>query len=294
MKKYLPVFLLAFLSMVWGSSFILMKLGMYDKNGNPVFSANQVGGMRMVLAFLTLLPFAIYHFPKVPKNKFLPILGVGVFGSAIPAFLFTNAETVVSSSLAGMLNATTPIFTVIIGLLVFGNKMKSINYIGVFIGLLGTCGLMLANGAGAFSGSLSHASLILLATTFYAISVNLIRNYLRDVHPFAVSSISFSFIGLPIFIWLMTTDVKVVFETNPNSTHAFLAICILAVIGTAMAVVLFNYLVRMTNAVFASTVTYLIPITSISIGAFLHEPLNAWHLVFMGVILSGVYLINKK
>lgn len=290
----LSVLLLTVLAFTWGSSFILMKLGMEDEWGNPVFSPFEVAAMRMSFAFWVLLPFAVYHFPKIPRNKYLPLLVVGLCGNAIPAFLFTTAETHLAPSLAGMLNSTTPLFTVCIAALVFRNRFSAANYSGLALGIVGSAGLMLANGTEDFHGDLGYSSLILLATFCYAISVNTIRNYLTGIHPFGVTSVSFLFFGIPMSFYLFSTDFIPKLQTHPSAHSALIYVIILAVFGTAVAVILFNYLVRITSAVYASTVTYLIPVTAIFWGFLRNENINWLHFASMGIILTGVYLINKK
>lgn len=289
--SYSILFLLAF---TWGSSFILMKLGMEDSSGT-VYTWNEVAAMRMSFAFLFLLPFGLYHLKNIKKNKILPLIVVGISGNAVPAFLFTYAETGITPSLAGMLNSTVPIFSVSIAVLVFKNRLKTVNYLGLFLGFLGSIGIILANGTDKISGEFGYSAMVLLATLCYAISVNTIRNYLADVNSVAITSFSFLVFGPVLLVYLLFgTDFLDTFQSHPSGKSAFGYTVILAIGGTALAVILFNYLVKMTNAVFASSVTYLIPITAIFWGLIFKEPMNAFHFIFMGVILVGVWLLNKK
>ncbi len=293
-KPFQSVLLLAILAFTWGSSFILMKLGLEAPDGSPVFSPYQVAAMRMSFAFWVMLPFAVYYLPRIPKENFLPLILVGMCGNAIPAFMFTTAEMHLAPSLAGMLNSTTPLFTVIIAALVFKNKFSRANYLGLALGIAGSAGLMLSRGTDEFYGEAAYAGLILIATFCYAISVNTIRNYLTGIHPLGVTSVSFFFFGVPLSIYLFTTDFVSIAQTHPHGYSSLGYIVLLAVFGTAIAVILFNYLVRITSAVYASTVTYLIPITAIFWGFMRSEVINIWHFLFMSVILTGVYLINRK
>ena len=297
----IAIFLLVILTIIWGSSFILMKLGMYDLNNNPTINPFQVAGLRITMACLVLMPFAIYYFPKVPKNKLLPILGIGFFGNAIPAFLFTASEVNngISSSLAGMLNATTPIFTVIIGMTLFKLKLKPINYLGIIIAFGGSAALALIPipGSKAANSQFIYIVFVLIATCCYGMSVNLIRNYTATLNPIAITSISFLFIGIPVAIWLFSTqDIFTVIHSSKAHVTSFYFVAILAVVGTALAVILFNYLVQITNAVFASTVTYLMPIVAIIWGLLSsqQEYFTWWYVVAIVVILGGVYLTNRR
>jgi drug/metabolite transporter (DMT)-like permease len=258
-----------------------------------------VAGLRITMACLVLLPFAIYYFPKIPKNKLLPVLGIGFFGNAIPAFLFTASEVNngISSSLAGMLNATTPIFTVVIGLTLFKLKLRPLNYFGIIIAFAGSSALALIPVPGKENApsQLIYIVYVLLATFCYGMSVNLIRNYTKEINPIAITSISFMFIGIPVAIWLFSTQ-GIIGEIHKSQAHvtSFYYVVVLAVVGTALAVGLFNYLVQLTNAVFASTVTYLMPIVALMWGVMRGEFFTWWYGVAIVVILGGVYLTNKK
>lgn len=295
-RPVLSIFLLIILTIIWGSSFILMKLGMFDSNGDKLLAPEHVAGLRIFIACLVLSPFAIYYLRKVPRAKLLSIFGVGFFGNAIPAFLFTfsEGENGISSSLAGMLNATTPIFAVIIGIVVFKLQLKPINYIGLFLGFAGTAGLMLGKGTDNLFTEWQHIVMVLCATFCYGISVNLIRYKLSGIHPIAIASISFSFIGVPVAIWLFSQNIMDVIHSSNAHVGALGYTSILAIVGTALAVVMFNYLVQLTNAVFASTVTYLMPVMAIIWGVIFKEYFTFWYVLSIIVILAGVYLTNKK
>lgn len=294
--RVLALFLLVVLTLIWGSSFILMKLGMMDENNRELLQPQHVAGLRISMAFIALLPFALYHFRRIPRNKLLPVMCVGLFGNGIPAFLFTAAEAKngISSSMAGMLNATTPIFAVIIGLMIFRVKLRAVNYLGVLIGFAGVAGLMTAKGMEKFSNESGYIFMILVATFCYAISVNFIRHFLSGINPVAIASISFTFIGVPALCWVLSQDVVKEIAASPAHFRAFGFVAILAVMGTALAVVLFNYLVQLTNAVFASTVTYLMPIVAILWGIIYKDFFTWWYVVFIFIILGGVYLTNRK
>lgn len=295
----LALLLLVVLTLIWGSSFVLMKMGMYDAGQKPTLSPMHVAGLRITMACLVQLPFAVYFFRKVPRKKLLPIFGVGFFGNAIPAFLFTASEVEngVSSALAGMLNATTPIFTVLIGLTVFRLRLKPLNYLGVIIAFVGVSALALIPIPGKEQGGsqLVYIFYVLLATFCYGISVNLIRNYCAGINPIAIASISFLFIGIPVAGWLFfTQDILAVVQSGPAHMASLGYVAILAVVGTALAVILFNYLVQITNAVFASTVTYLMPIVALLWGVLRNEYFTPWYVLAIAVILAGVYLTNRK
>jgi drug/metabolite transporter (DMT)-like permease len=289
--------LLIFLSMVWGSSFLLMKKGMVAEDGSNIFSPYQVAALRMGIAGLALLPFMLIHRKEIKKTNLIPAILVGLCGNGIPAFLFTYAETGINTSLAGMLNATTPVFTVLIAVVIFKNKFLALNYVGVFLGFIGALMLVYFGGGSAGMGQsqIFSASLVLIACFLYGTSVNIMRNYLYSVKPIAVTAFSLLSVGIPCLIFLFTTDYFTVLAQHPGAWKAMGFITILSLVGTALSVVIFYYLIRMTSAVFASSVTYLIPVTAMFLGVIEYgEVINIEQFAAIGVIFCGVWLINKK
>jgi len=288
-KTLISWIILISLSLVWGSSFILMKMGMRS------FSSTEVAALRISIAFVVLFPFMIWHYRKLPFKKYWKgIFITGVFGNLVPAFLFTEAETQISSSLTGMLNALTPLFTVLTGLLVFKNGIKTRQWIGIFIGLLGTIGLLAFGESGESSKNLNYALLVVAATFCYAVSVNGIKYYLSDVHPLTTTVWAFTMVGPVSLIYLFT---KTDFTTHLHSElgiSSFAYVCVLAIVGTALAVILFNQLIKNSGTVFASSCTYLIPIVAIGWGLLYGEKISGIQVISMGVIIGGLWLLNKK
>lgn len=286
-KKIWQWTLLILLGFIWGSSFILMKRGLL------VYSHDQVAALRIGISYLCLFPFSIHYFKKTPKKNFKHLLIVGVFGSGIPAFLFTLAETQITSSLAGMLNSLTPFFTLILGAIFFKVKVKKEKTLGVVIGLTGAILLVTSNGIDLQNNQLSYAFFIVAATLCYAVSVNTIKNHLQDIHSVAITAISFSFIGIPSIIYLFTTDFITVTKMNSEAYIAFFYITLLAVFGTVFSIIIFNNIIKHTSALFASTVTYLIPIFAIFWGIIDDETISLVQLGAILIILMGIYFINK-
>jgi drug/metabolite transporter (DMT)-like permease len=281
---------LILLSLIWGSSFILMKEGLV------AFTSDEVAALRIAIAFIALLPFLIKHYKSVDlKKDWIGLLIMGVFGNLLPAFLFTAAETQISSSLTGMLNALTPLFTIALGVLFFKNKVQTFQLIGVAIGLIGALCLL---GFGNDSGETKnfYFSLLVVAATFcYAISVNGIKKYLSHVNSVAASVWSFTFIGPVAIAYLfLRTDFQTHLVNNPHGYSALGFICLLAVFGTAIAIILFNTLIKLSGTVFSSSCTYLIPIVAIGWGLLDGEVVTLLQFMSVGVIILGVWLINKK
>jgi len=288
-KNFLSWLLLILLSIIWGSSFILMKRGLES------FSSTEVAALRISIAFLALLPLMVKHYKIDLKKYGKGLLMMGIFGNLLPAFLFTAAETRISSSLAGMLNALTPLFTIIIAMLWTGFRPTKNQTIGVLAGLVAAIALMWFEGGASSDDNFIYGGLIVLATIFYAISVNAIRKYLFDLKPVTASVWSFTFIGSGTLLWvLFGSHVQTTLVSDNHALTALGFVTILAVIGTASAVVMYNYLIRLSGAVFASSCTYLIPVVAVMWGVIDGEAVNFWQLVAIGGIILSVWVIHRK
>ena len=282
-KSWIILFVLA---AIWGSSFILMKRGM------DAYTPYQVAAMRVLLASLVLFPFIINKIKNIESRFWKYLLIVGIFGNTLPAFLFTIAETEISSSLAGILNALTPIFTLTIAITLFNTRIKWINAVGVIIGFLGAVGIIFINTDGVLQLN-KYALMPVLATIFYAISVNTIRNFLHSLPSVVISGAALLPVGIICGIYLFTTDV-IARTAGSGGAESFLYVAILAIFGTAISIIYFNDLIKMSGPIFASSVTYLIPFVAIMWGIFDNEILTWLHFIGLAVILFGVYLVNKK
>ena len=282
--KWIILFLLA---LVWGSSFILMKRGL------EAFSSSQVAALRIGIASLFLIPFLIKHYKINLKKYWLGLVLAGVFGNLIPAFLFTKAETGISSSLAGMLNALTPLFTVIFGWIAFRNKSTPLQVTGILIAFAGAL-LLLSGDKNPQESGLLYACLVILATICYAISVNCIKHFLGDLNSIAATAWSFAFIGPVALVYLFSTNFIEVMQYNPKAVTSLGYISILGIVGSALSVIFFNYLIKLSGAVFAASSTYIIPIVAVGWGLFDGEIISVMQIAAIFVILGGVWLINKR
>ena len=286
--------LLILLACIWGSSFILMKKGMFSEDGTEIFSALQVGNLRMLIATAILLPLSLYNLKKIKnKKQLLYLCIVGFCGNFFPAFLFTYAETGVSSGFAGMLNSFTPIFTLILGFLLFYQKLNKFQVIGTLTGTIGACFLIMAGKNISFDGDWSHIFAIILATFLYGLSLNTIKHKLQEFSATEITSLGFILVFLPSLLGFFYFDTSAVFKDNPEAMNGFYAIAILGVVGTALAVFLFNGIIRVSSALFASGVTYFIPIVAVIIGFYYGETISNWQILAMFVVLSGVVLANN-
>jgi len=287
-KSFLPWIILIALSLVWGSSFILMKRGLM------AFSSDEVAALRITIASIFLSPL-LFKYYKIDLLKNLKgLLLMGVFGNLIPAFLFTKAETQINSSLTGMLNALTPLFTVLIGLLLFKQSITKLKLIGVLIGFIGAIALVAFGEGSEHSKNISYCLFVVLATLCYAISVNGIKTYLGNINSITATVWAFTLIGPVAAIYLFGfTDVIQHAKHSPYGVSALGYIAILAIVGTAISVVLFNLLIKLSGAVFASSCTYLIPVVAIGWGLFDDEVVNFFQMSAVLVIIGGIWLINS-
>lgn len=286
--KRLAWLILIVLSIVWGSSFILMKRGL------DAFSSDEVAALRISIAFIFLLPFQIRHYKIDLKKYFFGLILMGVFGNLIPAFLFTKAETQISSSLAGMLNALTPLFTILVGLFWLRIKPSRQQVYGIVVGLISAVFLMVFESGNDTFRNVQFGLLLVIATFCYAVSVNGIRRYLSGLNSVTATVWAFSFTGPIALLYLFgCTDFTIHLTSDSNAWSSLGYISILAIFGTALSVILYNVLIRNAGAVFASSCTYLIPVVAVCWGLFDGENVDLRQILSIGAIILSVYLINR-
>lgn len=282
--------LLIILACMWGSSFILMKKGLL------VFSAPQMAALRIFFASSLTLPMAIAHLrsSKVPVQLWWPIAGMAFFSNFLPAFLFAEAQTRLSSSLTGVLNALTPLFTLLWGLFFFRIHLRGVQVAGLLLGLVGSVGLSLIQSDGDLGEMNGYVFLIVAATACYGIGTNLIKQYLTGIHPLTLTSLAMMLIGPFGLGYLLYSDAFGLVVGSEEGLAAAGYILLLATFGTVVGMVLYNQLLKMRSAVFASSVTYLIPLVALLWGWIDGEQLFVWHFVGMLLIVGGVYLVNSS
>jgi len=276
------------LALIWGSSFILMKRGL------TAFRPDQVASIRMLVACLASLPLAFSRLRHIKWESAKYMAVVGIVGSGIPAFLFATAQTRISSYLAGMLNALTPVFTLILGSVFFHSKFTGRQIAGVMIGFVGAAGLVFVRSGGGISADAGFAFLIVVATCCYGISVNTIKTFLAGQDTLLISSVSLLAVGIPYGIYLFTTDFIERLLTFPQAGVAFASLATLSIFGTALSNILYFQLVKTAGPLFASAVTYLMPVIALAWGIADGEMLHPLHLFAMLAILAGVGLISWK
>lgn len=281
--------LLIFLSIVWGTSFIFVKKIV---TGNA-FTAIELGAGRIFIASLALLPWAILKRKEMPRNKIGYVLLSGLLGYLWPAFIFGYTGDKLNSSLIGALNATTPLFVLICGALFFSKTIQQKQVIGLIVALVGSLILILSGSAQKLSFDNPVALLILLATFFYGYNANILGSRLNTLSPLVISSFSLLFVGIIAFVILLPTDFFSKIFLAENRTLLFYFV-LLGAINSGLAAFLYNYTLQISSPIFASSVTYLIPIVATIIGLFDGENIGIYHFVGMAVTLIGVYILNKK
>lgn len=285
----LPLGLLIVLALIWGSSFILMKKGLM------VFSPQELGAYRLTIAGIFLSPIVISGFKNMPKKIYPYFAVVGIIGNGLPAFMFATAQTKLNSATAGALNALTPLFTLLVAALIFKIRVMKTQMYGVVIGLIGALGLIGIKSDGGYQTEWAYGMLVVVACVFYAISVNTVKVKLQGISPMRIAAFPLAIVGIPALIYLLigTSFIEKI-QHHPQALSALGYVTVLGVIGSAASLVLFNKLIQLTNAVFASSVTYLMPIVALAWGFADGEALGWIHALGLLSILAGIYLVNKK
>ena len=286
-SKQLKWVYLMVLALVWGSSFILIKKGLIG------LTALQLGSLRIIFAAVFLLLIGFKSLPKIPLHKWKFIALTSLFGTFIPAYLFAIAQTEIDSSVSSILNSLTPLNTLILGALVFGLQFKKNQIFGILIGLIGSALLILNGAIHHPEQNYYYAILVLIASICYAVNVNLIKKYLHDLSPLSITTGNFMVLFFPAFIILFFSGFfEVVHDVKVQESVLF--IIILGVVGTGIANVLFFKLIQMSSPVFATSVTYLIPVVAFCWGLLDNEMLTPVQFLGAFIVLIGVYLSAKK
>ena len=264
------------------------------KEGLLHLSAFQVASLRIVFSGIVLLPFAIKHFKSIPQNKLLLIFMSGVLGSLLPAYLFCVAELGIDSALAGTLNSLTPIFVIITGALFFNSKTAGNKILGIFIAFTGSLLLLFSKGQMPESQNMLYVSFVVMATICYGINVNMVYKHLHNIGSLQIASVALSLNAIPALIVLVLTGYFNLPLTSPGILYSTGHAALLGVFATAMASVIFYVLVKRAGAVFASMVTYGIPIIANFWGLIYGEEVGWKQFGCLLLILLGVYLANRK
>ncbi len=277
--------ILLFLSLIWGTSYVLIKWGLI------VFPAEQVAGIRLGVSALAFSPILLRHVRKIKKEQLFLLFVIGLTGTGLPSILFPAAQTQVNSSLAGILNSLTPLFTLLLGLIFFRARFSWLKTGGILVGLAGAICLFAFGEQSGMGGKLAYGLLIVLACLCYATSTNLVGFHLKGLSSLTISTVSFSMVGFPALIYLLVgTDFVYTMQHAAGAWQALGYLTILALFSTVLAGVIFYQLIQWTSPVFGSTVSYLVPMIAMLWGTLDGESISVVHFLGMGLILAGVYL----
>lgn len=280
---------LVILSVIWGSSFILIKKSLLG------LTPYQLGALRTIITGLILLSVGFKKLKSIEKTKLKWIALSGFLGSFFPGFLFAIAETEIDSAVVSILNSLVPLNTIILGFTVFKIISTRRQIIGVIIGFIGTSILIYKGSELNPNQNYFFTIFVIISTLMYAVNVNIIKRYLQDVKPLAIAAGNYAFIIIPaVIVLLFTNFFSSETLNNEKLPKALIFVAILSVFGTAMAKVLFNKLVQISTPVFASSVTYVIPITALIWGVLDGESFSVIQALAAVLILFGVYLANRR
>jgi drug/metabolite transporter (DMT)-like permease len=285
----IAIFFLLLLSLIWGTSFILIKQGL------KVFAPDEVGAIRVAAASFFVIPLAITRLKGVTRSDYWKLLASGLMGIFIPSFLFALAQTKLDSSVAGMLNTLTPLFTMIIGAMIFHQKFGVQAVLGILLGFGGALVLIFTRASGNIGGLNIFALPIIVACFFYASNLTFVKFKIPHIPSLTITSGSIIMIGpLALTYLFIFTEFTDKFSVNPDAWKAFGFIVLLGLMSTAVAMLIFNKLVKMSSPMFVSSATYILPIVGVMWGLLDGEKLQSGHFIGMAAILIGVYLANRK
>ncbi|MEQ9591411.1 MAG: DMT family transporter [Cyclobacteriaceae bacterium] len=288
-RNFTPYLLLIVLALIWGTSFILIKKGLVS------FSSSEVASLRVVSAAFFLLPLGLTKLRGLQSKDFGKLFLSGMVGIFIPSFLFAYAQTQIESSIAGVMNSLTPIWTMIVGAVIFTQRFRGYSILGTLIGFGGSIILITSNAEGGLGQLNGYAFYIIIATLMYGFNLNLIKYKIEHLRSSTITAVSVLLIGPFALIYLFGfTDFAHKLVTVEGAWISFGYVATLGLMSTAVAVVLFNRLVKTHSPLFASSVTYIMPIVAVMWGVLDGERLYVGHYVGMAAIIGGVYLANRK
>ena len=288
-KNLIAWSLLIVLAIIWGSSPILIKKALIK------LDPFEIGALRLTLASFVLFPFLAKNLKEIQSKDYFILFVSGVVGNVLPYFLYPIAQTKIDSATSGVLTSLTPFFALIVGVVFYKLKATKNNIIGLIIGFLGTSLLILFSGkAGGFTVDL-FGLFVVAATLLYGINLNLVKYHLNHLRPITITSFSIvSILPITIYILLYFTPFLSHVSDFKNYSLEFGYVFILGVLGTSIATIVFYNLIKIKDTVFASMVTYLMPVVAIIFGVIDGEIINAVQLFGMILIMAGIFINSKK
>ncbi len=281
-------FFLLSLSLIWGSSYILMKQAL------QYLSPVQVGALRMIFSAVFLLLFFARKLKLIQKSQWKYVLYNALLGTFLPVFMFTFAIQHIDSGIVAILNSFTPLATLILGSMFFGFVFTKKQSVGILIGMLGTIALVAGSASLNPNDNYWFALAVIIASIGYAFNVNILKKYLSNLDATAIAVGNFILVLFPAVIVLGYTGFFQQDITQKPVLSALGYIGILAIVGTGIAKIVFNRLVQISSPIFASSVTYIIPIVALFWGIMDGEKIYFMQILAGGLILLGVYMVNRS
>jgi drug/metabolite transporter (DMT)-like permease len=279
---------LVILSLIWGSSYILIKKGLTGLT--PI----QLGSLRVIVTTLLIAPIGYQKIKHIPREKMKWVALSAFVGSFFPAYLFAFAETEISSSVTAVMVSLTPLFTLLISVIVFGEELLKKQVLGVLVGFTGII-VLINKELLSSSFNIVYVMFIVLAAVCYAINANVLKYKLPNIPALGIVFMSFLFMFIPAFIILCFSSFPFSdFASDPLIIESIIYIVILALFGTAIAKVLYIKLLAISTPVFSVSTTYLMPVVAIFWGLLDGEEFKLTQFTGTAIILLGVYLVTKK
>ena len=287
-KELYPWFLLFILSLIWGSSPILIKKALVS------LSPYEIGSLRLTFAAVVLIPFLGKNFKEIKKKDYLILFISGIVGNVIPYFLYPIAQTNIDSATSGVLTSLTPFFALLIGVVFYKQNATKNNIIGLITGFVGTTILIIFSSQVGVIGNNVFGLFVVLATLLYGINLNLIKYHLNHLKPVTITSFSIVSI-LPVTFYILLSETPFIDHMNNYESYRleFFYVFVLGFLSTSVATLIFYNLIKIKDTVFASMVTYLMPIVAIFIGIADGEIINIIQVGGMILILTGVFINSK-
>lgn len=259
-----------------------------------VFNPQELTYLRIALAAIFLLPYALPHISKITWRQHFLLSLIGILGTWLPTLCFATAQKYIDSGIHGVLHSLTPTFVLVIGIIFFHKKIVKNEIVGMLFSIGGTALLMFAESGGSSASFNYYMLLSMLGCLLYGNSINLIKHYLGDLKSTTLVSVSLLLIGViaVLYLW-MHPAVFIKVNTHPDGYFAITCALIAGVVNLGIANIILTQLVKLTSPVFASIESLIAPIVSISWGLLDGEKLLMGHYVGAVIILLGVYFINK-
>jgi drug/metabolite transporter (DMT)-like permease len=288
-KSSLKWIYLCLLALVWGSSFILIKKGLVG------LTALQVGSLRTVFAALFLILIGLGSLKHIKGKQWMWIGISGFCGTFFPAYLFSFAETEIDSAIVSILNSTTPLLSMLVGIILFEAAFVKKKFLGVMVGLAGTTALIWSGATVNPDQNYWYSLLVILASLFYGFNANIIKKHLQNLPALAITTGNFMVIAIPALIVLASTGFfSAETLSAPNVPVSLVYIGILGVVGTGAALIVFNKLIQISDPVFSTSVTYLVPIVAVGWGVLDGEEFSLVQIFSGVVIIIGVLIVNSR